>query len=626
MNCNREASEKIIQMSRANEYLCCEFEAGRAHGKGIIDKGKYVTDDGKIFLNLHTGYALGLGKKYCGTSFDYYSGGEPLIEGVNPNNNIIEPLNGNIFWRTQNQYLRASVYTLAYRDSPDPLGNTDAEYQQAHFLGFTGKWSDKNRNTEGNWHYDDSLLTTDGDSAAICFGVCDDKDIASYLIEFLPTIIGMLILPYRYLKRVGFFGARRVFFTPEDNIAIWGVQTIAQPHITDSILCYDPGMLVLYPNGIETTAFGCIPGGASAVVKSNFSPLHGKRVWLVLINHLDKEEVEFVVKTAAELRKKRIDFCCVQITGDSNTEYCYLQGKRFGWTKLTNCRITNFPIPELRKLATGHNIPIPDELRSDYLGDITELVNAYEDVPVVPGLFNLGEVVILNVRDGELTPVLTAHFARSLSSGKYLFPKLWENKKFMTSVFVNGKADENVKYLRGSKAKICDIRFIETKPEERLENFRTVIGDSKIVIFAASGLYKFPEVFLEMLRRCRTNSITAIVLADSENSTTSNCIKNIYGKNITADRIDGDTGITVAVNAEGVVAVEACFDRNGKLLKAKELSDAKSEQIALEEVIPSVPYDDSQLNKVKALPPEEKLAALKAKSGEEIQDGLDNDI
>ena len=630
LNFNRMVSENIIQMSRVNEHLCYEFEKGRAHGEGIIDDRRYILLGGNKWLNLDKGYTLSFGQNYSGYPFDYYLGGESLIEGINLSNNTIQPLNGTLYWKTPWSYLRASVNRIASLSIQDALGITDAEYKQAKALGgkwgFSGKWGDKNSLAEGNWHVDNSLLTTDADSNAACFGVCDDKGIPQYPIGLFQTAEGTLLLSWVYLKRTGFFGARRVFFTPEENIAIWGIETIAQPHITDFILCYDSGMLVFYPNGIETTAFGCIPGGVSAVTVSNFSPLCGKRVWPVLVDDQDKDEVEYVIKIAAELRKNRIDFCCVQITGDSNTEYNVLQGKHFCGTRLTNCRITSLSIPELRKLATGHNIPIPDELCADYLGDITEYVNAHEDVPVVPGLFNLGEVVMLNVRDRELTPVLTAHFARSLSSGRHLFPKLWENKKFMTSVFVNDVADENAKYLRRVETKICDTRFIEVEPEERLKNFRDIIGESKIVIFAASQLWKSTEVFRETLRWCRSHNIAAIVLANSENSTTEKTLKYIHGKIITVDRIDGDTGINVAVNAEGVVAVEACFDRNGKLLNAKELSNAKSEQIALGETIPSAPYDDSRLNKVKALPPEEKLAALQPKLGKEIQGGLDNDV
>ena len=497
---------------------------------------------------------------------------------------------------------------------PDSLNITDAEYQQAQALGgkwgLSGKWGDRNRLAEGNWYRDDSLLTTDADSNAAAFGICDDKGLPQYPIGLFQTNMGTVLLSWLYLKRIGFPGARRVFFTPEEDIAIWGIETIAKYNITDFILAHDIGMVVHYPDGIETTAFGCIPGGVSAVNKSNFSPLRGKRVWPVLIDPLDKDEVNFVIKAAAELRKKRIDFSCVQITGDYNKDYCYLQEKCFWGTELTNWQATELSIPDLRELARKHNISIPDELCSDYLGDITELVNIREDVPVVQGLFNLGEVVVLNIRDREITPILTGHFANAFSAGTDIFPTLWENGKFMTSVFVNDVADENAKYLRKSGVRICDTRFIEAKPEERLNDFRAVIGDSKVVIFAASGLWKYPELSRETLRWCRSHNISAVILSNPDDS---NCLKYIHGKSITVDRVDGNTGITVAVNAEGVAAVEACFNRNGQLLSVKELSGAKSEQVALDKTIPSAPYDNSLLNEVKALPPEEKLAMLQTK-------------
>ena len=617
LNCNNATSADIIQIACVNEELCYQFEGGRAHGEGIIDDGKYIFSGGRSWLNLHKGYTFNLGKKSYGSPFDFYSGGEPLIEGFTPSNDTIQPLNGIGLWKTQWQYLRASVYN-PYLSQFDSLGLAAAEYQQARALGgmwgISGKWGDKNRLAEGNWHIDDSLLTTGTDSNAACFGICDDKNIPQYPIGLFPTAQGTLLVSWVYLKRVGFIGARRFLCAPEENIAIWGIQTAAQPNITDVILCLDPGMQVLYPNGIETTAFGCIPGGASAVVKSNFSPLRGKRVWLVLINSLDKEEVNYVIKTAAELRKNQIDFSCVQITGDNAPGYYNVQEKRFQGIMLSNCRVKPLLIPNLRMLAAKYKISIPDELSPDYHGDITELVNMHGDVPVVPGLLNLGDVAILNVRDAEIASILTGHFARSFASGTDLFPKLWENGKFMIAVFVNDVADENAKYLRGSGARICDTRFIETKPEERLKNFRAVIEASKIVIFAASGLWKCPEEFLETLRWCRSHDISAIILSNSENS---NSLKYIHGKTITIDRIDGDTGITVAINAEGIVAVEACFNRNGKLLHAKALSDAKSEQTAPRKAIPSTPYNNNQFKELGDLSPEKKLAALRAKSIEQ---------
>ena len=81
LNCNRTASEGINLVSCVNEHLGYEFENGRAHGEGIIEDGKYIFNDGRCWLNLHKGCTLDLGRTYSGSPFDFYSGGEPLIEG-----------------------------------------------------------------------------------------------------------------------------------------------------------------------------------------------------------------------------------------------------------------------------------------------------------------------------------------------------------------------------------------------------------------------------------------------------------------------------------------------------------------------------------------------------------------
>lgn len=134
LNCNNAKSADMFQLSRINEQLCYEFEGDRAHGEGIIDDGKYIFSGGRSWLNLHKGYTFNLGKKSYGSPFDFYSGGEPLIEGFTPYHDTIQPLNGIGLWKTQWQYLRASVYN-PYLSQFDSLGLAAAEYQQARALG-----------------------------------------------------------------------------------------------------------------------------------------------------------------------------------------------------------------------------------------------------------------------------------------------------------------------------------------------------------------------------------------------------------------------------------------------------------------------------------------------------------
>ena len=170
--------------------------------------------------------------------------------------------NGTGDWLTQFPYLRASVFQRLRTFDIDLFGISDVEYQQADALGgawgLTCNWGDKNR-LEGqhHWHDDDSWITTDGDRSGYSCLVSDPRGIPQYALELIYTASGNFLLPYRYLKRPGYQGARRVFFPPEDDIAIWYVQ---QPNANTKniILTANPGPLREW-NGISDTIVGCLP-------------------------------------------------------------------------------------------------------------------------------------------------------------------------------------------------------------------------------------------------------------------------------------------------------------------------------------------------------------------------------
>ncbi len=612
LNCNRQTSNDVILASRVNQALCDEAEAGRAHGGTSID-GDYLKIDGNwIRINLNSAYRLDWGFYCPGYPFDFFPGGEPLIEDRNVDFlGMHPPLNGQVPWNTQNIYLRASVYSTSIFIQPDVLGFYFTEYQQAEALGgawgLSGNVGDKNRINEGNWHDDDSLLTTQGDSSGVTFLVRDAMNQPQYLIELLPIPKGTLLLPYRYLKRKGYIGPRRVFFAPEKDIEIWGAFQIAQPHITDVILCYDPGMMFLnYP---ENVAVGCIPGGASAVYKSNFAPFRGKRVLLTLFNTLDKEEVNYVIKCFAQLRKNLISVICLKVDGTQILGDYNLQGKNFMGSWFTNFKTEKLTIEQLRKFADQLNIFTPEEFSSDYLGDITERVNAHEAVPVITGLFNSDDIVFLDTQDEPIGPMLIALFARTLNTGTAIFPGLWANGHFASVVFVDHPTDMVAGYLRNSGVHIGDSRFIDALPEERLNVFQAVVGTAQVVFFAGYEVWAQPTVFLDAIRWCRRNR-KAVIIMPTDDSALLKKVRHMTSKVISVRRIDGDNEITVSITASGITSIAASFASNGDFLSAKALSTDQEGQVVNHHVIPSMPYDTNRFKDLAELPPEKKLAAI----------------
>ncbi len=515
LHCNYRASNLLVLMSRVNEHLCYEAERGRVHGGGCIVNQRWILSGGDTQLVLHHG-EQGTTSKDIGYPFDSYSGGEPLIE-VHWNatkESCILPMNGGACWNTPFPYLRASVYPQPFGRQRDDLGFYLAEYQQAVTLGekwgLTDRWGDTNRLAEGNWHEDDSLLTTKGDSAGLHYLIFGANGIPQYAVELLSTPDGVLILPYRYLKREGFCGPRRVFFPPEKDIAVWGAHRIASPAVENVVLTNNPCILLGTRNLPMTFSVGCLLGGASSVAKSDLAVLRGKNCILPLFDTSDlQSQLDFVMKVAARLRKMYITPQFVQIPSPYSRIFDAPQdGQPF-----EEPEVTELSLSALCALANRCQIFVPEELRSDYLGDITSLIESKSPDSVIPELFQLGDVLAAEVREDELMPMLTAHLARCFQNGNDVFPKLWRvERAFHTTVFVDGVQDKTAQALRGTGVRVCDVRFASAPENERLEMFRGVIAPTQIVLFASFELWEHAEAFLEVLRWCRQNEVAAILL------------------------------------------------------------------------------------------------------------------
>lgn len=618
-NIDRLKSSEIIQKSRVNQILCDEAEAGRAHGNASIYNGCLITGDGTIVIHLNTSYCLQYGDITSSYPFDLYTGGEPLIEGLNVNyygtNTSI--LNGKGFpWNTGEIYLRASVSSNPqfFQNDNYCLKLLAIENQQVKALGKTwnlsGDWGEQNRLREGNWHFDDSILTTKGDSNAFCHIVKDETNIAQYVIELLSTgLATTLLLPYRYLKRPNFIGPRRVFFAPEENIAIWGADKIIQPDVTDVIISFDPGIMFLnYPNHITP---GCIPGGVSAIAKTNFAPLRGKQIHLMLFNQENKEEVNYVLKCLAKLRKNDFPVQCLKVNGNTYDGEYILPNKAFWGTYHYNCKAEKIEIEQLRKLANQHNIFIPDELSSDFRGDITEIVKSRKEVSVATDVFNLGDIVLLNTQDKDIASKMITHFARSIGSGTAIFPKLWHNNQFNPVVFVDHLTDPVAKYLCRSGVPICDSRFIDASAEDWPNDFKFLVKTAQVVFFAGYDVWDKPERFIEVIRWCRDTD-RAVVVLSIDDTAIQKKLRSLISQKIDAKYIDGGDGINIGISVSGATSVAARFNPNGELINAEKLSPGQS--TTKTQAIPSKPYNEHKYDNMKNLPVEKRHAAIEERN------------
>ncbi len=361
-----------------------------------------------------------------------------------------------------------------------------------------------------------------------------------------------------------------------------------------------------------TFSVGCLLGGASSVAKSDLAVLRGKNCILPLFDTSDlQSQLDFVMKVAARLRKMYITPQFVQIPSPYSRIFDAPQdGQPF-----EEPEVTELSLSALCALANRCQIFVPEELRSDYLGDITSLIESKSPDSVIPELFQLGDVLAAEVREDELMPMLTAHLARCFQNGNDVFPKLWRvERAFHTTVFVDGVQDKTAQALRGTGVRVCDVRFASAPENERLEMFRGVIAPTQIVLFASFELWEHAEAFLEVLRWCRQNEVAAILLTPEKGGANREEVWHMVTRTITVARIDGKAGMTVAVAAEGIPSIEAVFDPSGGLQQAKELSLDKREQVAPVQVRPSVPFEGKSLAALNDLPVEKRLAAIQAGS------------
>lgn len=568
-----QTTSSIIQASRVDQALCDEAEHGRIHGSGVAVAGCWMLPNGRVRIHLNRGFQLAARPQIGGHLFDFFSGGQPLIEG-NTLLGGIRPLNGDIGGALF-LYLWASAGADTW-NTHDMFGLILAEYTQAATLGaqwkLSGDWGDRNRlSRESNWHEDVSLLTTNGDSRGSWYRVDDAAGKPQYAVEILSLGSYRYLLPFRYLKRAGFTGPRRVFFPPEENIAIWYLRP-PNEGISNIILTASPDLMLLNANMSTDALIGCLPGGISSISKTDITTLKGKRCWIPVFSENNKQEVEFAVKLSTRLRQEYM-IPHIAVLGENG--------------------LKDAPLEILVKLAEKHKIAVPRELQSEFLGDLTQAIANYIPTPIIDGMLNTGELMLVHER--ELPPFLmAAHIAKQLNAGENVFGSFWPIAAKLRTLTIIDQTQLSfaARYRPAGSVMNCD--FLNLPEDDRMKVFRTLLADAQVVIIAASELIcDHPTDCLEVIQVCLAKQISVIILVDADLPAK---LLRMISKKVITSRIAGKSNLAIALaDDEATSSIEVEFNAEGALLTARLLSEEEREQVAPGKTVASHPPDIQKL-------------------------------
>ena len=515
----------IIMASRVDQAECDEVERGRLHGCGSIENGCWVSSSRMSRIRLDMGFGLGPAQIVAGSTLNSYPGGEPLIEAGYPP----MPVNGTPRFRVPFIYLTASIGGRSGLDTVDFFNISDMEHRQAEALaekfGLNGKWGCANRLPGDHlWHEDFSTLTFVGDNCSYT-PVYDANHQPQYIVELFNTPEGIMLLPACYLRRYGFWGPRRVFFPPEEDIAIWYNRQIDNS-IHDIVISANP-YFVTNCGVSEATAVGCLPGGASSVAKTEISTLRDRHVRLVC-NPEDHLDLETVVKMTARLRHE-----CIA------PEIVFHEG--------VTERFASVNLEELCNAASKHNISIPDELRPGYLGDVTTIVRDYVSRPIVENLVYSRETTFIHAQN------LPPHAVLAAITG---IPAMCEN----SAIFVGDEPLLKLKALR-SKIKRCD--FLQRPPEEHLPLFGKLTAGVRAIVIANSELIsKHTDTCADILRACAADGRGVILVSKTP---LPDRLADMVSRELTASADDQDAGTCIIADHNAIKAWK--IDRTGGVME-----------------------------------------------------------
>lgn len=612
--CNHALAANFIQMSRVNEYLCCEAEPGRIHGRGEFKNGYWYMPGGIIRINLHVGNSFHPGGLIVPCSpFDFYKGGEPLIE------RFINgfPVPENHSCNTQFLYLLASCFGIVSESFPggDCLcGMAQHARDLGSGLGLSGNFGDKNFICSGNWYTDISTISVLPDSCGFpLYGKDRDGNI-KYMIQLFQLLPGCISLPTVYLRRSNFGGVRRAFLPPEGYFPLLGSENIAIPSVQYVILTDDPGMLV-YGGTNYNTGIGFVPGGADSVSKCDFSVMKGKEIFIPIFYKNSRESVHFAVNAISKIRRELRQNATIAYFESADMTFppnCY---KNIQATFLTNCVLRDLSIPELCSLATQHGIFIPKELQSDYFCNITGEVEQNKKEPLISGVMSSGDMIIINGEKNHVSLTVAAGLAANCEGKCNLWPENYVPRKHFKAVAViDGASDRNGKTFIGKATKIVNTKFLSAgTKEEILERFAESIGKADVVIFAATTLYGVPERFEEIVRWCKPADIAVVVVALETESAPMKEFRRIADAILLVKSVDNKDGMAFAVIEEDnqIEAVELHFDSKGTFVSSKPLSSEKKDALKPPRTVAAAPFDGKCFDGMKGMSPEEKFAAIK---------------
>jgi len=551
-------SELIITASRVDQALCDEMERGRFHGCGSIENGDWVSPARTSRMKLNKGFDLEQTQIVLGAILNRYPGGEPLIEAGWPP----MPVNGTPQFAVPFPYLSASIGGRSGLDTVDFFNISDMEYRQAEALaekfGLNGKWGYANRLSGDHlWHEDFSKLTFVGDNC-FCTPVFAVDNQPQYIVEVFNMPEGVLPLPACYLRRSDFPGPRRDFFPPEKDIAIWYNRKI-DDSVRDVVISANP-FFVMNCIESETTAAGCLPGGASSVAKTDISTLRSRHVRQVC-NPEDRIDLETTVKMTARLRHE-----CIA------SEIIFHEG--------TTERFFKADLGELCYMARGHNIFIPEELRPEYLGDVTAVVKDYVSSPIVENLVYYREATFIHAQS------LPPHAILAAITG---IPVVGKN----SAVFVGDEPPLKLKDLRG-KIMRCD--FLRRASEEHLPLFRKLTAGAGVIIIANSELIlEHTDICADILRACVADGRGVILVSKKQ---LPDRLADMISHELTATADVQDAGVCIVadhsavkawkIDRAGGIMVELPDNVAGKYLTAT----SQSSYVPGQSMIPQLPYSN----------------------------------
>ncbi len=524
-------AEPLILASRVNQALCDEAEYGRIHGTGTFYNDCWALPDGQTLLSL---------KQCCNTRgnqivlrnpVEAIPGSEPLVTRYGCSG----ALNGTSLFNTPFPYLRMSAGMPS--EPCDAFGLTETEHLQMRSFGakwdLTGNWGGRNMLPDSNWHMDASALTTPGD-----WWVQDVHGGVQYAIKRIELPHGKLFVPIAYLKKVNVVAPRIVYFSPGNNIAIWYRQV---PFcVTRSImLVYDPDIM-LSIEGIDDFAIGCIPGGCSAIGKTDLSSLKNREINVYLQNANDADEVKFMVTLVARLRREFIS-------------------SRL-WMQESNT-VAELSIAKLREIAVQHEVMIPQELGVEYLGVLTETLENYTCEPVIDAVLNAGEVISLQFNDSSVSWLLLAHFSKSFIAGTNILSDTWPVKAGKTLTIINSAHVASIAPYSPA-GRIQDGEKITDKAL-----FSEIVKTVRVVLIA-DPVFINQDICADFIQFCQRQKCAVILFSAEELPIK---LKRLLSRNISVSST-GDLSLVLS-------GVEVKFSVKGELLSALNISRERAEQL-----------------------------------------------